>query len=341
MADIVIRFAIRDDIDKIMKIIGYHWYDNHILAHNKDFFLYTYGGNDEQINMVIAEVQNTGEIAGILGYIKYNANDTCDLSPILWLNVSQNDGFLGLKLMLFLVKNVKHRLFFGSGIYPATLPIYRMLKYHVGHLEHYYRISNRSDYKIARILHKNVLPITDSGWNILLIPDFDVFKTKISDSLLNGMLPYKDKNYFYHRFYAHPVYHYMVFAVVKKNNETIQAFFVCREVEVFKVKILRIMDYIGEEKYFSYLAFSLQKLMDDNEYEYIDCYCHGMSEQIMNNAGLIKRKETDTNIIPNYFEPFLCENMEINYFTSIVENLRTFKGDSNQDQPRMNDRYLC
>jgi hypothetical protein len=342
MSDIVIRFAVLDDVDKLMEAIKNHWDANHILAHNKDYFLYLLGGNNRQINMVIGEDQCTKEIAGFLGFIKYSVEDYYDFSPIYWKNVDNKDSFLGLKLMFFLIKNIKPRLFFCIGVNQVTaLPIYKQLKYHTGQLDHYYRISDRDEYKIAKITNKYILSITVSGWNLLLIPDFDVFRTNIDDSLLINMLPYKDKNYFNHRFFKHPIYHYMIFAITRNDIETIPAFFVCREVEKYGIKILRIVDYIGEEKYFTYLASSLQKLMDENNYEYIDCYCCGMSEKTMNNAGLIKRKEDDVNIIPNYFEPYLCENTEIYYFTSITDNFRTFKGDADQDQPRINDRSAC
>ena len=342
MSDIVIRFAVYDDVDKLMETINNHWDANHILAHNRDFFLYFFGGNDHQINMVIGEDQNTKEIAGFLGYIRYSKNDCRDYSPAIWKNVNNNDSLLGLKLLLFLIKNIKPRLFFSIGLNPNTaLPIYKRLKYHVGQLEHYYRISDRDEYKIARIVDKRILQIKDSGWRILLIPDFDAFKTIINDYILDGKYPYKDKDYFYHRFFTHPIFHYMIFAIRENDFETVSAFFVCREIEKFGVKILRIMDYIGDEKYFAHLAFSLQKLMDENDYEYIDCYCYGMSETTMNDAGFVKREKTDANIIPNYFEPFLCKNVELIYFTNITENFRMFKGDAEQDQPRMYDRSLC
>jgi hypothetical protein len=160
----------------------------------------------------------------------------------------------------------------------------------------------------------------------------------LDNSLLNAVRPYKDIHFYCHRYFNHPIHKYAVYAIVK---EGISAFLVCREVEKFGVKILRIVDYIGKEIYFGYLSSSLQKLMDENNYEFIDCYCAGMSAQIMNKAGFIQRKENDANIIPNYFEPFIFKNIEIYYCTSSSENFRLFRGDAYQDQPRAYDRYLC
>ena len=40
-------------------------------------------------------------------------------------------------------------------------------------------------------------------------------------------------------------------------------------------------------------------------------------------------------VIPNYFEPFIQENISISYFTDSqnLENLRIFKADGDQDRP--------
>lgn len=80
--DIIIRFAMRDDVDKIMDSIKKHWDANHIMASNKDFFLYIFAGNGSEIYMVIAEEQSTGEIVGFFGYIKYSISIFCDIALI-------------------------------------------------------------------------------------------------------------------------------------------------------------------------------------------------------------------------------------------------------------------
>ncbi|MCL2208091.1 MAG: hypothetical protein FWB90_08390 [Fibromonadales bacterium] len=339
----VIRFATQLDADKIMKAINDHWDSCHILAHNKDFFLYYFNGDDKHINMVIGEEQETGEIAGFLGYKKYNSADCSDIAIILWKIVDGKASSLGINLLFFLFQNIKYALSSGIGVNPKTaLPIYKSLKYQVGLLEHYYRISDRDEYKIAKIADKRILPLpaTDSGWDILHIPDFEMFSEKIDDSLLKERYPHKDKCYFNNYFFAHPVFSYKIYGITEKSADAMPALFVCREVEKFGAKILRIVDYIGEEIYFSYLSLSLQKLMYDNDYEYIDCYCIGMSEKAMNGAGFILRKEDDPNIIPNHFEPFVCKNIDIYYSTNKIDKFRAFRADGDQDKPRLYDRNL-
>jgi hypothetical protein len=45
----------------------------------------------------------------------------------------------------------------------------------------------------------------------------------------------------------------------------------------------------------------------------------------MRGAGLVKITDEDENIIPNYFEPFLRENVDILYFASKEDGFRLFK----------------
>lgn len=336
---VVIRFAVRDDVDRLMESIKNHWDSSHILAHNKEYFLYLYGRDETHINMVIGENHDTKEIMGFLGFIRSSSHAFCDVSLALWKTINRSCSGIG--LLNFLIKEAKPNVLFCVGINPTTaLPIYKALKYHTGKFDHYYRIIDRDEYKIATIVNKYILPIIDSGWDLMSITDFDVFREKIDMSINKSIYPHKDIEYLHHRYFAHPVYQYVVYAITKSDILTIPAFLVCREVKKNGRRILRIIDYLGDESFFAQIAFPLQKLIDTKNYEYIDCYCFGMSETTMNNAGLIRRTSTDLNIIPNYFEPFLSENIDIYYFTSKSENFRAFKGDGDQDQPRVSDRSL-
>jgi hypothetical protein len=341
--EVIIRFATYNDVDNIMKTMRIHWDANHIVANNKEYFFYILGSDNNQINMVIGEEQSTGEIVGYLGFIKYNSSDYPDISLVLWKAVECKgvSAFLGVKLLFFLIENVKYALISSVGINPKTsLPILKSLKYHVGRLEHFYSISNSGEHKIAKITDKHIIPVTDYGWNILQIPNFETFSTSVDNYLFNEIHPHKDKCYFEKRFFAHPIYNYIVYAITAKDTDIISAILVCREIEKFGAKVLRIIDYVGKELYFSYLGLPFKKVMDENEYEYIDCYCFGMSKKTMNDAGFILRQEDDLNIIPNYFEPFLLQNVDIYYFSD-RDNFRAFKGDSDQDQPRISDRTIC
>jgi hypothetical protein len=323
-----------------MEAIRNHWDSNHILAHNKDFFLYMFGGDKNNINMILAEDVSTHNMAGFLGYFKYTATMPFDVALVMWKAIT-NRGMLGLSMLQHLIDNLQPRFIFSVGINPDTaMPIYKALHFYTGKLDHYYRISDNNEYKIAQIIKKYILPVTSSELDVLNIETPEIFDYTIELDSRDRKYPYKDNEYFYHRFFHYPIYKYIVYAIISKGKKKARAFFVGREIEKFGVKIFRIVEYIGSEGYFAGISVPLQNLMVEKNYEYIDCYCYGMSEATMNAAGLIRRTEEDKNIIPNFFEPFLCKNGDIYYCSNKADDFRFFKADADQDQPRLKDRTL-
>ena len=105
-----------------------------------------------------------------------------------------------------------------------------------------------------------------------------------------------------------------------------------REESFSKSKSLRIVDYIGEQGLFSSLGEFLENLVRSENYEYIDLYTCGFEEKYIFSAGFSERTEDDANIIPNYFSPFVAENIDI-YVRSPYENTLFMKADGDQDRP--------
>ena len=75
---------------------------------------------------------------------------------------------------------------------------------------------------------------------------------------------------------------------------------------------------------------------NDKIVEYIDFYYHGIPDRYLIKTGFKIRKNNSKIVIPNYFEPFLRENIEINYAvkkTSYLYKQFLFKGDCDQERP--------
>ncbi len=106
-----------------------------------------------------------------------------------------------------------------------------------------------------------------------------------------------------------------------------------KEVATQGSKVLRVIDYMGDVGELKYLGGAFEELIHVSEYEYIDFYCYGVDEEILNKAGFVKKQFNDVNIIPNYFEPFVQQNIDINFATSEADNFYMFKGDGDQDRP--------
>ena len=53
---------------------------------------------------------------------------------------------------------------------------------------------------------------------------------------------------------------------------------------------------------------------------------------IYQKAGFVECAD-DTNIIPNYFNPFEQRNIDLYLVDPIIEGFRAFRGDGDQDRP--------
>ena len=105
---------------------------------------------------------------------------------------------------------------------------------------------------------------------------------------------------------------------------------------------MRIVDYYGDESVLNDTLYHLKGIMDINNYEYIDMYCFGLKEEIILKAGFLKIQDQESKtIIPNYFEPFVQNNICLKFFTDFkdLKNLRVFKADGDQDRPNTVNNY--
>ena len=63
-------------------------------------------------------------------------------------------------------------------------------------------------------------------------------------------------------------------------------------------------------------------------------YCYGISKKTVISSGL--KKNTFKDIIPEYYEPFVNKNINLNcgYYVKKKKNkIRLFKGDGDRDRP--------
>ena len=72
--------------------------------------------------------------------------------------------------------------------------------------------------------------------------------------------------------------------------------------------------------------------MKEKNIEYVDFYCDGIKEEYLMDAGFALLQEKDTNIIPNYFSPYIKENIDI-YVSSTKQGTVFTKADADQDRP--------
>lgn len=333
-----IRLATLTDINNIMMFIKENWKKNHIMSKDKELFVYEYSNNG-YLNFVVAIDRLTDEIEAIFGFIycsnpQFNPNP--DIWGSMWMVKPDNVPLLGIELAKRVYKLTNCRFHIGNGANPnTTIPLRKIyFREKTGKMNQHYLLNpNIDDYNIAVINKKPIIYSNNAHLSRLVKFDsIDEIKSVFDIEKMNT-IPYKDNWYFNRRYFSHPYYKYNVYGI-KSNSNCVEALIVIRPISINSSKILRIVDYIGDHFLFSGLNKEFVDLLASDNYEYIDFYEFGFEKYPISQAGFTNRTEEDLNIIPNYFEPFLQENIDI-WVHYKEEKTLFFKADGDQDRPNI------
>lgn len=331
-----IILAQQEDLNGIMYYIDSEWKAGHILARDRDFFVYQYS-NFVDLNFVLSK-DSEGHINGMLGFIKASLKIDSDIWTTMW-KVSKTSGspVLGIQLLEYLRKQ-GYRTVMSLGINQKTIGIYKYLGFATGRLQQYFMLNDSLDhFNIAVVPDEQMQPkkiLQNDSRFVLKEITSEQIRNEFSFTSYEARVPYKDWDYFNSRYFSHPVYTYEVYGVYFKSE--LVSILVTRVVSVETSYALRIVDLYGEENSFALVSHFLKNIMIANGYEYIDLVCFGMDELTIFQAGFSKVDfDSSRVIIPNYFEPFVQKNNQINFFidSELNANVRLFKADGDQDRP--------
>lgn len=118
---------------------------------------------------------------------------------------------------------------------------------------------------------------------------------------------------------------------IEKENKA-EAVFVLRKEIYNNHCAIRFVDYIGTQEVISETGDFFRHILKEKNIEYVDFYCDGIKEEYLMDAGFALLQEKDTNIIPNYFSPYIKENIDI-YVSSTKQGTVFTKADADQDRP--------
>jgi hypothetical protein len=327
MNDYNIRFADYSDIPAIMKYIDTYWRKDHILARDRKLFEWQYV-NYGRVNFVVGTDEN-GDIQGILGYIPYDNNDDKDIAIALW-KANKSAAFLGIRLLMFLIKEEKHKNIICTGINMSTTPkIYEQFGMKVVRMNHWYRLCKGADYVIGKIADTEIPEILVDKFTLHMIDSADDLD-KVVRKINVDSVPRKSEEYLKKRYFDHPAYRYYVYGICGENAETV-GLLVIRIQEFNKSKVIRFVDFIGEQSVLAGITGGIDVLLKQFAAEYIDMYETGLDEDILLKAGW-KETGMSGNIIPNYFAPFEQKNVDI-FCTTSDAGAVLFRGDGDQDRP--------
>lgn len=330
----------REDLPLLLKFIDSYWRKNHILVRSKDILDFQYYNREQDCyDFVLAENVQTGEIDGIRGWIRVAQFDPALAKyDEVWSAVSKvrtdvhNDEIrlLGSYLWRYLDR---HKGFGTVGISKMSFAMHTALRHKTCSLSQYFILNPQcKEFRVAivPIGYQQVAIQDDKSWTIQEINDI----CTVTDEKVPAVYkPLKSITYLFNRFQMHPVYKYHFYGLYHEG--VLKTILVGRFVEINNSRILHIVDVLGRLEDVSGIRSGLIKILVDTDSEYLDFLCFGVDESVFIRMGFEKlNPECGQVVIPNYFEPFLRQNIIINGAYKPTEGGYTmFKADADQDRP--------
>lgn len=328
---ITIRRAEHKDIPGIMQFMDEYWKPGNVLAKNRDFFEWQFvDGN--KLNMFLGIDDEIGKIYGILGGIVYSKSSNPDVSGCTWQVIKSSIPMLGPMLLEYMYKHLNVRYSYAAGLSDDAVRVNELTGHVIAEMDHYYRLADRAEYKIASVEDKQIPAAEETGYSLKRIFHVEEMKKVIPEETLAKQLLSKDYDYIEKRYFKHPIYQYDIWKIVDSKGSS-QSVLITREEVMKEYKMCKIVDHYGQMEDLGKIAAALDYLMQKNNYEYVDVYSFGIPVEIYERGGFVRCDTTGKNIIPNYFHPFVRENISLRLVDSKVEGVRLFRGDGDQDRP--------
>ena len=328
---ITIRQAVYEDIPNIMNFIDQHWKKNHILARDRSFFEWQFVESG-QVNVFLGIDDKEGKIYGMQGIIRYNHRCNPDISGSIWKTIRSDNPRLGLDIADFANQQLDTNLIIGAGVSEKAIKLGCVMGGKPIAMDHYYRLADCEEYKIAVVKNKWIPQVKFRKTMLKPVSSIEEMKQVVSDEALANHLMSKDYDYIEWRYFKHPIYRYQIWKVVRVVG-LIQSIVITREESWQGRKIIKIIDFYGDLDDLGRITPALDQLMKERGYEYVDIYSVGVPAAIYDRAGFVRCDENSENIIPSYFHPFEQRNVEIKMMDPMLEGLRLFRGDGDQDRP--------
>jgi hypothetical protein len=119
----------------------------------------------------------------------------------------------------------------------------------------------------------------------------------------------------------------------KDEKSTLYAVAVGRKVSANGVNAFRLTELFFELDHSSNLGLSLNQIMVQNGYEYIDFLEFGYDSQTLSEIGFISCSKQ--LFVPHLFEPFVDDRSDVKIAFKSIEPFICTKGDSDLDRPNL------
>ncbi|WCE29855.1 hypothetical protein [Vibrio sp. SCSIO 43137] len=333
-----------EQVEELVEYIDNNWSKNHILVKSRELLDWQHKSHcGTYYNFIMVRDNADESICGVLGFIPTSHfSDSLAQEEEVWLAIWKvNEGSkyigLGLGLLNYLKLTFGFKKICSIGISQIVFPMYQALGYKVGKLSQFALINDKlSDYKIIEcnfsLEHSRLNKALHHKMTV--INPHEIKKGLLANDLYASQTK-KNSDYFIGRFINHPVYSYEFLGFYHDNE--LKMFAVARVVEHDGRKALRIVDAQGDYTLFRKCSGYLYEYVLENGYEFVDIMQEGIDESVFLDSGFMKIDKSSSSVVPNYFEPFVKENIEIYYARRDLseESFVLFRGDADQDRPNI------
>lgn len=328
-----IRQPLGNERNLIKSFIHNEWSAGHSLSVNDALLDWQHLDVEQNhYHFHIAYNNKTKNIDALLGEIPLWHFDNAlkkegeDVWLAIWKTVNERaeSGCLGLRILTEIRKR-KPNSIAAIGINDEVAKIYKCFNFQIDHLTHYYFAnSSKTSYNLIEVSEKFNVPATSNQYSLNYLTWDHLHHLKYI------YRPKKTAEYFFNRYQKHPIYKYDLLGVFDKQS--LVCAFVVRKVVANNATCVRIIDVFGDLSQVGDLSAAFANFLNFENSEYIDCLNYGLPKNIFERLGLRERGKND--IVPNYFAPFVYENITIKIaYKASYPDYVIFKGDSDQDRP--------
>lgn len=325
-----IRLCLESEYEKLIDFLKNHWNENHIFVKSKQMLDFQHLDSKNKVyNFVVAYNERTKKFDAVFGFIPLSHYDKNLKNSDFWLAIlkvkdeMQKCG-IGSRILSYINSTFNPNSVSAINVTPLGKKLLQSSKYQVDYLEHFYiKNPHCKDFKIADFKQDCTPPPKTQDIEIKAVNIIG-----LEDNFIK-FHPQKSVNFLINRYYKHPIYHYEIYGIFKQD--ILLSLFVFRKNEANGGLCLRIVDWLGDFVPNCYYAF-VDLLLKFNA-EYIDLLCLASKDKILEMGFCLKQSD---EIVPNYFEPFLKQNIDIACpYKSKQDSYTIFKADADSDRPNL------
>ncbi|WP_166445728.1 hypothetical protein [Enterocloster lavalensis] len=332
----------KERIEDVVTFIDTYWKKNHAFVVSRTLLDWQYYNTKADCyNIAVAIQKETAEIHAMVGITCTSHFDPAITKPVRWgsLLKIRPDAEPGLGMMVEWYKNESTYACadVGLGESPTAIQLANKTGATTGVADQYYILhpTKRSFCLIDRAegapRHNPMAQISTKEFRSYSAEDF----VNLEGAVLEAIPYFKSKIYYINRYFNHPIYHYHATGILGLTGSCDGVIF-WRTCKARGAKCIRIIDYFGLKGALEGCLRNFNTLLQKWDAEYVDFLCVGMPAKELAQGGFVERHSVSGLIIPNYFEPFVQQNIDVTYSHMGASEAKViFKGDSDQDRPNL------